>query len=67
MEAAFDRQVILKAMKSKFKDFEVAIQNYACESDWSSDLILTGNTKDYRNSEISVMTPEQYYKMKTRS
>jgi len=32
LEAAFDRQVILKAMNSKFKDLEDAIQNYACES-----------------------------------
>jgi len=33
LEAAFDRQIILKAMNSKFKDFEDAIQDYACESD----------------------------------
>lgn len=62
-----DKQIILKAMNSKFKDFEDAMQNYACESYGSIDLILTRNTKDYKRSEISVMTPEQYYKMKTGS
>jgi len=62
-----DKQIILKAMNSKFKDFEDAMQNYACESHGKIDLILTRNTKDYRKSEISIMTPEQYYKMKTGS
>ena len=62
-----DKKVALKAMNSKFKDFEDALQNYACESNGKIDLILTRNTKDYKKSEISVMTPEQYYKMKSRS
>lgn len=58
-------QIILKAMNSKFIDFEDALQNYACESNGNIDLILTRNTKDYKKGEISVMPPEQYYKMKT--
>ncbi len=62
-----DKQIILTAMNSKFKDFEDAMQNYACESYGKIDLILTRNTKDYRKSEISVMSPEEYYKMKTGS
>ena len=62
-----DKQTILKAMNSKFKDFEDALQNYACESYGNIDLILTRNTKDYKKSEISVMTPEQYYRMKIGS
>ena len=60
-----DKNTILKAMNSK--DFVDAIQNYACESHGEIDLILTRNTKDYRKSEISVLTPEQYYKMKYES
>jgi len=60
-----DKQVILKAMNSKFKDFEDALQNYACQNYGAIDLIITRNTKDYRAGEIGVMTPEQYYKMKT--
>jgi len=62
-----DKQIFLKAMNSKFNDFEYAMQNYACESFGKIDLILTRNTKDYRKSEISVLTPEQYYKMKIGS
>jgi len=62
-----DKQVVLKAMNSKFKDFEDAMQSYACESYGNIDLILTRNTKDYRKSEISVMTPEQYFKMEIGS
>lgn len=62
-----DKQTILNAMNSKFTDFEDAMQNYACESYGHIDLILTRNTKDYKQSEISVMSPEQYYKMKTGS
>lgn len=64
---AIDKQIILKAMNSKFKDFEDALQNYACESYGKIDLILTRNTKDYKKSQISVMTPEQFYKMKVGS
>ena len=62
-----DKQIILKAMNSKFKDFEDALQNYACESFGKVDLILTRNIKDYKRSEIGILTPEQYFKMKTRS
>lgn len=58
-----DKQTVLKALNSKFKDFEDALQNYACESSGKIDLILTRNTKDYKKSEISVMTPEQFYRM----
>lgn len=62
-----DKQIILKAMNSEFKDFEDALQNYASESYGKIDLILTRNIKDYKKSEISIMTPEQYFCMKTTS
>jgi len=58
-----DKQIVMTALNSKFKDFEDALQNYACESYDKIDLILTRNTKDFKNSDISVMTPEQYYRM----
>lgn len=62
-----DKQTILQAMNSRFNDFEDALQNYACESHGKIDLIITRNTKDYKNSEIGVMTPEQYFKMRIGS
>ncbi len=56
-----------KRCQKKNQDFEDALQNYACESYGNIDLILTRNTKDYKKSEISVMTPEQNYRMKIGS
>jgi len=57
-----DKEVILHAMNSKFKDFEDALQNYAAVNSQHVGLIITRNTKDYKNSEISVMTPENFLK-----
>ena len=57
-----DRNVILKALTSNFKDFEDALQNYSAELDGQIDLIITRNIKDFRNSSLGVMTPENYLK-----
>ncbi len=51
------------ALSSNFKDFEDAIQYFtAIES--GVKIILTRNLKDYKYSEIPVMTAEQYLKSK---
>lgn len=60
-----DKKVILTAMNSKFSDFEDALQNYACESAGDIDMIITRNIKDYQKSNLSVITPENYYKLNT--
>lgn len=57
-----DKGVINEALNSKFRDFEDALQNYAAEHDPTIRIILTRNTKDYRHSSLSVMTPELYLK-----
>jgi predicted nucleic acid-binding protein len=57
-----DRDVILKALKSNFKDFEDALQNYSSELNGQIDLIITRNIKDFKNSALGVMTPENYLK-----
>lgn len=62
-----DKKIILNAMNSKFKDFEDALQNYACESTGEVDMIITRNIKDYQKSNLSVLTPENYYKLNTSS
>ena len=62
-----DKKIILNAMNSKFKDFEDALQNYACESTGEVDMIITRNIKDYQNSNLSVLTPENYFKLNTRT
>ncbi|MCG2714660.1 MAG: PIN domain-containing protein, partial [Candidatus Marinimicrobia bacterium] len=48
-------------------DFEDALQNYAAEKMGDIDVILTRNTKDFKNSELGVMTPENYLKTKIAS
>ena len=60
-----DKRVILNAMNSEFKDFEDALQNFACEHSRDIDYIITRNVSDYKKSEISILTPENFYKMQT--
>lgn len=60
-----DKEVILQALNSDFKDFEDALQNYSAEFDKEIDLIVTRNTKDFKHSLLAVMTPENYMKIKS--
>lgn len=55
-----EKKSILHAMDSRFKDFEDALQNYAAVNSQQVNVIITRNTKDYKNSELSIMTPENY-------
>ena len=57
-----DREVIIKALNSNFKDFEDALQNYSAELNGQIDLIVTRNINDFKNSSLGVMTPENYLK-----
>jgi len=62
-----DRNVIVEALNSKFKDFEDALQNFAAVNTGNIDVILTRNTKDFKSSELGVLTPENYLKTKIAS
>ena len=55
-----DKVIINKALNSKFKDFEDALLNYSAELSGEIDLIVTRNTKDFKNSALGIMTPENY-------
>ncbi len=57
-----DKNAILKALNSDFRDFEDALQNYSAELDGQIDLIITRNIKDFKNSALGVMTPGNYLK-----
>lgn len=57
-----DKNIIIKALHSDFKDFEDALQNYSAERDNQIDVIITRNIKDYKNSRLSVMLPDNYLK-----
>lgn len=59
-----DKTSILQALHSGFKDFEDALQNYSAECSGQIQLILTRNLKDFKNSTLGVMTPENYLKMR---
>lgn len=62
-----DRTSIIQALNSSFKDFEDALQNYSAESCGFINLIITRNLKDFKNSSLSVMTPENYLKTRMSS
>lgn len=55
-----DDKIIKSALSSGFKDFEDAIQYYACLASGKISFIITRNTKDYKGSELPVMTPEMF-------
>jgi len=59
---SIDQTSILLALNSKFKDFEDALQNYSAEINGNISIIITRNLKDYKNSSLSVMSPENYLK-----
>ena len=55
-----DGKVIKKALKSRFTDFEDAIQYQAALSKKGINTVITRNIKDYRHARIPVMTPETF-------
>lgn len=57
-----DEDIIQSALESNFKDFEDAIQYFTAITHKRLDVIVTRNTKDYRNSKLPVMTPETLVK-----
>ena len=57
-----DKNSIMVALNSDFKDFEDALQNYAAELNGKIDIIVTRNTKDYKKSELGIMNPEDFLK-----
>lgn len=50
------------ALKSSFKDFEDAMQYYSALSE-GCDVIITRNKKDFTESTISVMEPQEFLDM----
>lgn len=57
-----DKNTIIHALNSDFRDFEDALQNYSAELNGQIDLIITRNVKDFKNSKIGVMTPGNFVK-----
>ncbi|HEY4207131.1 MAG TPA: PIN domain-containing protein [Puia sp.] len=55
------KSTVLRALGSDFGDFEDALQHYAALSE-NVKVIITRNTKDYKHSEIAVLTPTEFLK-----
>lgn len=60
---SMDKKVVLNALNSDFKDFEDALQNFAAENSRNIDVIVTRNIKDYKKSNLGVMTPAMFIKV----
>ncbi|MBN1924676.1 MAG: PIN domain-containing protein [Prolixibacteraceae bacterium] len=58
-----NRSIIRKALKSNFNDFEDAIQYYSAVEIGDIDIITTRDLKDFKKSEISVLSPETTVKI----
>jgi predicted nucleic acid-binding protein len=54
-------QIIEKGLSSNFSDFEDALQ-YHCALKADCNILITRNGKDFKESEIPVMTSEEYLK-----
>ena len=52
-------KIIDKGLSSKFKDFEDSLQYY-CALETDCNLFITRNGKDFKESELPVMTPNEY-------
>ncbi|MGD2034824.1 MAG: PIN domain-containing protein, partial [Bacteroidales bacterium] len=52
-------KIIDKGLSSGFSDFEDALQ-YHCAIKMDCDILITRNEKDFKKSEIPVMTPDEY-------
>jgi len=55
-----DKEVVLDSLNSEFKDFEDALQDYSALKNGKISIVLTRNIKDYKKSELAVLTPETY-------
>ncbi len=54
-----DVDVIKKGLRSKHKDFEDSIQILCASSIEKLDYIVTRNIKDFKQSELPVITPDE--------
>jgi predicted nucleic acid-binding protein len=57
-----DREIVFQALNSGFNDFEDALQNFSAVKQGNIEAIITRNIKDYKNSSIGALTPENYLK-----
>jgi predicted nucleic acid-binding protein len=57
---SMNKDTVLLALNSEFTDFEDALQNYAAEFNGDINFLVTRNIKDYKNSSLKVLTPNDF-------
>ena len=61
-----NKEVVINALNSKFKDFEDALQNFSATNNGEIKIILTRNIKDFQHSKLAIISPEIYLKNKEK-
>lgn len=56
-----DLDIVKKGLLSKHKDFENSIQIFCASSIEKIDCIVTRNIKDFKESEIKVLSPDELF------
>ena len=56
---AVDTDILKKGLLSSHKDFEDSVQIFCASAVENIDSIVTRNIKDFKGSEIKVMTPDE--------
>jgi predicted nucleic acid-binding protein len=54
-----DSTILSKSLRSRYKDFEDAIQIYCASTIEKLDCIVTRNVKDFKSCELPVLAPEE--------
>lgn len=54
------KEVIINSLHSQFEDFEDSIQYYTARQEKMIKKIITRNVKDFKYSELQVLTPSEY-------
>jgi predicted nucleic acid-binding protein len=57
---SMNKETVLLALNSEFADFEDALQNYAAEFNGEINFVVTRNIKDYKNSSLKILTPNNF-------
>jgi len=61
-----DKNSVIHALNSDFRDFEDALQNFSAIEYGKISIILTRNVKDFKHSKLAILTPEIYLKGKNK-
>ena len=56
---AVDVDILKKGLRSNHKDFEDSVQIFCASTIENIDSIITRNVKDFKGSEIKVLTPDE--------